>query len=84
MCFGFSKEPSRPDGSFEYPQHMFWLRNKKNNFQIRTLILGPVSQDQTDKNLNKGFKFQFSFPFQPNINSVSLQPKSHVSPNARK
>ena len=26
------------DGSFEYPQHMFWLRNKKNNFQIRTLI----------------------------------------------
>ena len=23
------------DGSFEYPQHMFWLRNKKNNFQSR-------------------------------------------------
>ena len=26
--FGCSKELSR-DGSFEYPQHMFWLRNKK-------------------------------------------------------
>ena len=27
--FGCSKEPSHRDGSFEYPQHMFWLRNKK-------------------------------------------------------
>ena len=26
--FGCSKEPSHCDGSFEYPQHMFWLRNK--------------------------------------------------------
>ena len=41
MCFGFSKEPSHRDGSFEYLQHMFWLRNKKNNFQLRTLIWGP-------------------------------------------
>ena len=24
------------DGLFEYPQHMFWLRNKKNNFQLHT------------------------------------------------
>ena len=29
------------DGSFEYPQHMFWLRNKKNNFQLCILIWGP-------------------------------------------
>ena len=29
MCFGCSKEPSHRDGSFEYPQHMFWLRNKE-------------------------------------------------------
>ena len=41
MCFGSSKEPSHGDSSFEYPQHMFWLRNKKNNFQLRTLIWGP-------------------------------------------
>ena len=41
MCFGCSKEPSHRDGYFEYPQHMFWLRNKKNNFQLHTLIWGP-------------------------------------------
>ena len=29
MCFGSSKEPSQGDGSFEYPQHMFWLKFKK-------------------------------------------------------
>ena len=38
MCFGCLKEPSHWDGSFEYPQHMFWLRNKKNHLQLRTLI----------------------------------------------
>ena len=42
VCFGCSKESSHRDVSFEYPQHMFWLRNKKNNFLLHTLILGPV------------------------------------------
>ena len=42
MCFGCSKELSHRLGSFEYPQHMFWWRNKKNNFQLRTLIWGAV------------------------------------------
>ena len=37
ICFGCSKEPSHWDGSFEYPQHMFWLRNKKINFSLHTL-----------------------------------------------
>ena len=43
ICFGCSKEPSHRDGSFEYPQHMFSLRNEKNNFQIHvhTLFYGP-------------------------------------------
>ena len=41
MCFRCSKEPSHQDGSFEYPQHMFWLRNKKDTFLLRSLILGP-------------------------------------------
>ena len=45
MCFGYSKEPSHRDGSFEYTQHMFWLGNKKNNFQLRTLIWGPCHID---------------------------------------
>ena len=44
MCFGCSKELSHRDGSFEYPQHMFWLRNKKNNFLLHTLVwTGPRS-----------------------------------------
>ena len=31
------------DGSLEYPQHMFWLRNKKKNkFQLHTRIWGLV------------------------------------------
>ena len=29
ICSGCSKETSHQDGSFEYTQHMFWLRNKK-------------------------------------------------------
>ena len=51
MCFGCSKERSKLDGSFEYPQHMFWLRNKKYNFQLCTLILGPVSLSLSYKNM---------------------------------
>ena len=39
MCFGCSKELSHWDGSLEYPQHIFWLKNKKYNFQLRTLII---------------------------------------------
>ena len=42
MCFGYSKKTSLWDGSFEYPQHLFWLRNKKNDFQLLTLIWGYV------------------------------------------
>ena len=38
MCFGCLKEPSRRDGSFEHPQHMVLLRNKKNNFQMNTFM----------------------------------------------
>ena len=34
--FWVLKEPSHPDGSFEYPQHMFWMRNKENRFPMET------------------------------------------------
>ena len=34
FCLGCSKEPSHWDSSFENPQHMFWLRNKKNIFFV--------------------------------------------------
>ena len=35
ISFECSKELSHGDGSFEYPQHMFWLRNKKIKFWLR-------------------------------------------------
>ena len=41
ICFGCSKEPSHRDSCFEYRQHMFWLRNKKNKFLACTLIWRP-------------------------------------------
>ena len=40
ICFGCSKEPSQWDGSFEYQQHMFWLRNKKIKFWYTLLTKG--------------------------------------------
>ena len=40
--FGCSKEPSYFDGSFEYPQHMVWLRDKKSMFLLCTLNKRPV------------------------------------------
>ena len=43
MCFVCSKEPSHGDGSFEYPQQMFWLRKKKINFSYALLSGGLKS-----------------------------------------
>ena len=48
ICFGCSKEPSHCDGSFDYPQNMLWLRNKKISFSISTLNLSPVLSQKTD------------------------------------
>ena len=42
ICFGCSKEPSHRDSSFEYPQHMFWSRNKKIIFWYALLSGGLV------------------------------------------
>ena len=52
MCFGCSKEPSHRDGSFEYPQHMFWLRNKKKIiFSLGACVIQPLPvQHDTFKN----------------------------------
>ena len=38
ICCGCSKEPSHLDGSFMYTQHMFWLRNKKINIHITSMV----------------------------------------------
>ena len=42
ICFGCSKEPSYRDGSFEYQQQMFWMKNKENNFPMHTFIWRPA------------------------------------------
>ena len=55
MCFGCSKVPSHRDGSLEYPQHMFWLRNKKNKFHLRTLIWG-LAYIKVSMNLNRNLQ----------------------------
>ena len=51
MCFGCSKEPSHRDGSFEYPQHMFRLRNKKIIFSYALLSGGLHVANNTKKNI---------------------------------
>ena len=43
ICFGCLKERSYRDDSLEYPQHMFWLRNKKVNFDY-TLLSGGLNK----------------------------------------
>ena len=40
MCFGCSGEPSQWDGSFEYPQQMFFLTYIKHVFWV---LKGTVS-----------------------------------------
>ena len=57
MCFGCSNEPSHRDGSFMYPQNMFWLRNKKTN--LLHSYLGPVIRGVSSSDIgrykNKGY-----------------------------
>ena len=43
ICFGCTKEPSQWDGSFEYPQRMFWLKIKKTIFAYTHLSGGLIS-----------------------------------------
>ena len=47
MCFGCLKELSHCDGSFEYPQCMFWLRNKKIVFSQPLLSWGLLKRTVT-------------------------------------
>ena len=37
--FGCSKEPSHWNSSFEYPQHKFWLRNKKIKVRLLNILM---------------------------------------------
>ena len=55
ICLGCLKELSDWDGSFEYPQHMFWMRNKKVKFLVHTRILRPDMYLSSADNLCKQF-----------------------------
>ena len=44
ICFGCSKEPSHLDGSFEYPQHILSLRNKKIHFYQKACYSAILSE----------------------------------------
>ena len=48
ICFVCSKEPPHRDGSFEYPEHMIWLRNK-NFFQFAFLSGGLTEYSHFNK-----------------------------------
>ena len=73
MCFGCSNEPSHRDGSFEYPQHKFWRRNKENNFPIRTLIWRPVLPAGLESHVVRELAF-FNFLKIPNFgNTINLE-----------
>ena len=39
-CFVCLKELYHQDGCYEYTPNIFWLRNRTNNFLLRTLICG--------------------------------------------
>ena len=38
----YSNEPPHYDSSFEYPQQMFWLRNKSNDFNQASVELNII------------------------------------------
>ena len=59
-CFGGSKEPSQWDGSFEYPQHIFWLRNKKISFLFCTLNERPEDGYGKCSKISDNILFVFS------------------------
>ena len=67
MCFGCSKELSYSDSAFEYPQHMFWMRNKKKLVFQNTLIWRP------DNNNNKLIqKIKLDFTHSVNLGPISV------------
>ena len=78
--FWVLKKPSHRDASFEYPQHMFWLRKKKNNFQVHTLIWRPEKQNinlldsdefsHTDKSIKMGLSITYFKGTQADISQL--------------
>ena len=59
ICCGCPKETSQWDGSFEHPLHMFWLRNKKNNFQLHALVLEAWYLDVSSLRINANWMLEY-------------------------
>ena len=63
ICLRCSKEPSHWDGYFEYLHHIFWLWNKKNNWQLRPLIWKTASWSYTSQECEATFSIhRWKFP----------------------
>ena len=73
ICLGCSKELSHRDGSFEYPQHMFWMGNKKNNFLIRTLIMRQLMYCSGLSRSGEKFWKMKTFPGQRKVKELHFQ-----------
>ena len=72
ICFGCSKEPSHWDGSFEYQQHILWLRNKKNTFSVPNLNFIDFHRVQC----NEPYPLALDFNETCSSNSLSYRFKS--------
>ena len=77
MCFGCSKEPSHWDGSFEYPQHMFWMRNKENSFRYALLSDGLLVSLQGNLSWFLRWKIQYRHDHQ--LPKIKINQPAHQS-----
>ena len=48
ICFGYSKELPKSDGSFEHPKHMLKIKGKKKiyNFMLKYFVYLNLFNDQ--------------------------------------
>ena len=42
LCFGYSKEPSQWDGSFEYLKHIYDKEENNNNFMFKKCFFSTL------------------------------------------
>ena len=74
MCFGYLKEPSHRDGSFDYPQHMLWLSNMKNNIPLTIMQPYIWRPDKSCDPLESGNQGLF-WPLNHNLNKLRREDK---------
>ena len=60
------KEPSHRDGSFEYSQHMFWLKNEEKSFSVTHTYLGACLEIPSKNSMPPKYNY---FPLSVLLNS---------------